>query len=73
MVVPPDDVMRKFGAAADPLLRLAVELRWESRSLASLRDALLPKLISGEIRVPDAPDPDEVIEPVAATLAAAAS
>jgi hypothetical protein len=26
----------------------------ESRTLAALRDALLPKLISGELRVPDA-------------------
>ncbi len=26
----------------------------ESRSLAQLRDTLLPKLISGELRVPDA-------------------
>jgi len=26
----------------------------ENRTLASLRDALLPKLISGELRVPDA-------------------
>jgi type I restriction enzyme S subunit len=26
----------------------------QSRTLAALRDALLPKLISGELRVPDA-------------------
>ncbi len=26
----------------------------ESRTLAALRDTLLPKLISGEVRVPDA-------------------
>ena len=44
----------------------------ESRTLASLRDTLLPKLISGELRVPDAalelvaqagvPDADKLIE-----------
>jgi type I restriction enzyme S subunit len=28
--------------------------RSESRTLAALRDTLLPKLISGELRVPDA-------------------
>lgn len=33
--------------------RIAVT-RGESRTLASLRDALLPKLISGELRIPDA-------------------
>jgi type I restriction enzyme S subunit len=31
-----------------------LECRRESRTLAALRDALLPKLISGEIRVKDA-------------------
>jgi type I restriction enzyme S subunit len=31
-----------------------VDSRSESRTLAALRDALLPKLISGEIRVKDA-------------------
>ena len=40
---------------------------------ASFRDALLPKLISGEIRVPDTADPAEVIEPLAEAVAAAAS
>jgi len=34
-----------------------------------LRDALLPKLISGEIRVPDTNDPEEVIGPAAEQLA----
>ena len=29
-------------------------LREESRILAELRDTLLPKLISGELRIPDA-------------------
>jgi type I restriction enzyme S subunit len=27
--------------------------RFESRTLADLRDTLLPKLISGELRIPD--------------------
>jgi type I restriction enzyme S subunit len=29
-------------------------LESESRTLAALRDTLLPKLISGELRIPDA-------------------
>jgi type I restriction enzyme S subunit len=44
--------------------------RRESATLASIRDTLLPKLISGEIRVPDTNDPKEVTGPVAETLAA---
>jgi len=35
----------------------------ESRTLAELRDALLPKLISGELRVRDAEAAVDVAEP----------
>lgn len=47
-----------FLAAMDsvfaPLLERAYGLRKQSKDLATTRDALLPKLISGEIRIPDA-------------------
>jgi len=66
--VPPSHVMRDFGEIADPMVELATNLKWESRGLAGLRDALLPKLISGEIRVPDTADPEEVIGPAAEQL-----
>ena len=52
LVIVPD---RRGIAAGDqaigPLLALSVANAVESRTLADLRDALLPKLISGEIRV----------------------
>ena len=38
----------------NPLLAKITQLRDESRTLAALRDTLLPKLISGELRVKDA-------------------
>jgi len=43
-----------FEEVASPLLDQSLECRRGSRTLASLRDALLPKLISGELRVRDA-------------------
>jgi type I restriction enzyme S subunit len=43
----------------------------EAMTLGEIRDALLPKLISGEIRVPDTTDPEEVIGPAAEALAGA--
>jgi type I restriction enzyme S subunit len=43
-----------FNAVVEPLLRQTLLSRSESRSLAATRDSLLPKLISGEIRIPDA-------------------
>lgn len=47
----PEDVVLK---AADALLRRAWEAERESETLAALRDALLPPLISGALRVRDA-------------------
>lgn len=44
----------------------------ESRSLADIRDALLPRLISGSMRVPDTADPEEVIGPATDQLVGAA-
>ncbi|MCX5949702.1 MAG: restriction endonuclease subunit S, partial [Cyanobacteria bacterium] len=43
-----------FLDVVEPLLGKSLVLRSESRSLSTTRDALLPKLISGEIRIPDA-------------------
>jgi len=48
---PPDDVLTSFERLVSPLIRLTLANRKESGTLAVTRDALLPKLISGEIRV----------------------
>jgi type I restriction enzyme, S subunit len=55
-VVPllPTDRLEKFESIAMPLRRRAHAADVESRTLAALRDELLPKLMSGEIRVRDA-------------------
>lgn len=54
VVVPSDPVLTSFTRSAGSLYRQLAENECESRSLAQLRDTLLPKLISGELRVPDA-------------------
>jgi len=51
VVTPSATVMRVFEKLARPLYERIVESAHESRTLAALRDALLPKLISGELRV----------------------
>ncbi|WP_123043468.1 restriction endonuclease subunit S [Cohnella candidum] len=52
MVIPPDDVLNKFESLTRPL-RASVEVNIEeNKNLIVTRNALLPKLISGEIRVP---------------------
>jgi len=53
-VIPPSTVVRVFERLLSPVDgRIEINER-ESRTLSALRDALLPKLISGEIRVKDA-------------------
>jgi len=52
-LVPPAEVIAAFDAVVEPLYtKIRVNLE-ESRTLAELRDTLLPKLISGELRVSD--------------------
>ena len=52
VVAPSAALLRVFAAQANTLLNKMSSN--ESLSLAQLRDTLLPKLISGELRVPDA-------------------
>jgi len=51
VVVPSDPVLTSFTRSAVSLYRQLAENERESRSLAQLRDTLLPKLMSGEVRV----------------------
>lgn len=54
LAVPPAEVLADFGAATESLFQRITANVNESRTLAALRDTLLPKLISGELRVPEA-------------------
>jgi type I restriction enzyme S subunit len=51
---PTDTVLLAFNEIAAPLFQKIFFTRLESRTLVNLRDALLPKLISSELRVKDA-------------------
>jgi type I restriction enzyme S subunit len=51
VVTPPANVMLAFEKQTRPLYQHIVASARESQSLAALRDSLLPKLISGELRV----------------------
>ncbi len=54
VVLPPKPVAEAFTAQVRPSIDRMIAAIHESRTLAALRDALLPKLISGELRVKDA-------------------
>ena len=51
VVVPPEGTLKAMGRVMAPLVDRLVSNNLESRTLAAIRDALLPKLMSGEIRI----------------------
>jgi type I restriction enzyme S subunit len=53
-VLPPDPLAQAFTAQIRPSVARILAAIHESRTLAALRDTLLPKLISGALRVKDA-------------------
>lgn len=52
-VIPPTKLVRAFDNKCFPLYDKIQEYNEESLTLTALRDTLLPKLLSGELRVPD--------------------
>ncbi len=50
-VMPPHGVLEAFETSSSELLTRSTALRRESRTLAAQREALLPKLMSGELRL----------------------
>lgn len=54
VVLPGDSVAEAFNQQVNTSVLRNLASIHESRSLTALRDTLLPKLVSGEVRVPDA-------------------
>jgi len=61
VVVPPPRLRHAFEAVARPMADLMLANQQQLATLAAIRDALLPRLMSGEIRVKDA---ERFLEPV---------
>ena len=53
VAIPDNDSMEKAHELFEPLLSKMISLRLESSRLSLLRDTLLPRLMSGEIEVPE--------------------
>lgn len=54
VVVPPKELIKAYGEVASSLFKRVLAGVEENQKIASTRDTLLPKLISGELRVGDA-------------------
>lgn len=50
-IIPDDETLRRFNSFCDPLFQQQRTLETQNRKLAELRDALLPRLMSGELDV----------------------
>lgn len=53
ILIPNDNTLEKFSRTFDDLLEKELSVSKESKRLIELRDTLLPKLMSGEIEIPD--------------------
>ena len=53
ITLPNSKTLDRFDALTTPMIKQIVSNRFENKRLASVRDALLPKLMSGEIAVSD--------------------
>ena len=54
IATPPEPIAKRFGEVVRPLVAAMKANDEQSQTVAAIRDALLPKLISGEVRVKDA-------------------
>lgn len=52
VLIPTENVLAKFNEIVEPIGRLTQKCEEENEDLTQIRDTLLPKLMSGEIRVP---------------------
>ncbi|MED5493017.1 MAG: restriction endonuclease subunit S [Pseudomonadota bacterium] len=53
-LVPSAEILDAFARLAEPLLERLVENERQAQTLTQLRDTLLPRLISGQLRLPEA-------------------
>jgi len=53
-VLPPNEVLNAYEESAGALLNCWIANDQQAQTLAALRDTLLPRLISGQLRLPEA-------------------
>lgn len=53
MVIPSEDARKKFSMISGSIMDKITSIHIENRTLSTLRDTLLPRLMSGELEVPE--------------------
>ena len=54
ILLPESNVLKAYQKIVSPMYKMITNLYFENKKLEKMRDTLLPKLISGEIRVEEA-------------------
>ena len=54
LAMPPAEVLKALSSTMEPLLERRINGALQARELAALRDSVLPRLISGKLRLPEA-------------------
>ncbi len=62
VLLPPQPIRGTFDAVVDPLFERLTSNLGQNRTLAELRDILLPRLLSGELRVPTGVLDEEAVQ-----------
>jgi type I restriction enzyme S subunit len=65
--IPPVERVRALDGLVAPAIRLAEASHRETVTLAAIRETLLPKLVSGHVRVPESYDPEDALGTVEQT------
>lgn len=60
ILVPKEEIMKKMNGIMDPIVEQLINLGIQNKKLEEIRDTLLPKLMSGEIRVEEAIEVEEM-------------
>ncbi len=55
-VCPPSELISRYESLSQPLIEKVIANRAQIATLADLRDTLLPRLISGQLRVNEIPE-----------------
>ena len=53
ILIPQMDILAKLDAIINPLFSQIIEMKCENRNLATIRDILLPRLMSGKLKIDD--------------------
>ena len=68
LVIPDENTLNKFHSVIEPMLEMIHQNEQENKTLSSLRDLLLPKLMKGEIEISEKLTPSNSMDLTMANL-----